>query len=56
MGRYPAEFSSPDVAAFIGFAAQNNLVRFVSAGASTLPGDARDKSSIGGLHRHLVGQ
>ncbi len=48
MGRQHAKVPSPDVAAFIGFAAQAKLSRFVIAGATAVhalpfgfnPGDA----------------
>ncbi len=58
MGRQHAAVPSPGVAAFIGFAAQATLARFVSAGAPTLytlpfgfnPGDATGMEEIGCAH------
>ncbi len=55
MGSSHTEVPEFGVAAFIGFAAQAKLVRFMSAGASVLhalpygfiPGDARDRNLIG---------
>ncbi len=53
--RKHTEVPNPDVAAFIGFAAQSKLSRFVNAGASSLrtlpfgftPGDATKTQGIG---------
>ncbi len=55
MARSHTEVPSPDVATFIGFAAQTRLARFMTTGASALhtfplgfnPGDARDRNLIG---------
>ncbi len=48
MGSYHAEVPSPDVSAFIDFAAQAKPVQFVSAEASALhTGDATGTQGIG---------